>query len=239
MKTTTFIAILLTLITLLLVTAAATFFLWQGHQDLRRDIQLQQSEIEGHTTTINDLQTTAAAREMALATGEAALATRDAELSESQAALATREGELAEALATLEVTVTPDATATTASESPVADGPPQVEIVYPTMGTIVTTDTRLPVIAMGFASEGITRMELVVGDRPPAEVTFDDGRTFYIFRRTALNLQEGTLFITATITTSENVTETTSVGITINGVEQEEGSTQGFYSAPPVAARPN
>lgn len=237
MKTTTFIAILLTLITLLLVTGAAAFFLWQGHQDLQRDMQLQQSEIEGLTTTINDLQTTAAAREMALATGEAALATRDAELSDSQASLATREAELAEALATPEVTATPEATATPTSESSLVDGPPRLEIVHPTFGLIVNTETNLQVIAIGYAPEGIMGMELLVGDRQPFQVEFSDIDSYHVFRRNVSELEPGPLFITATVTTTNDVTETTSIRIFVEEAEQDVGA-QGLRSAP-VAARPN
>lgn len=234
MKSTSFIAILLTLITLLLVTGAAALFLWQGQQDLQRDIQLQQSEIQGHTTTINDLQTTAAAREMALATSEAGLATRDSELLAGQSLLATRDAELAEALATPDVTPT-----TTPSEAPPADGPPPLEIIHPTEGAIFTTEANLQVVAIGYAPEGLARMELAVGERAPFEQTFEDGDTYFVFRRTVFNLQPGTLFITATITTIDDETETASVRVIVReAAEPQDGNTQGWRSAP-VAARPN
>src|SRR5690606_32203169 len=107
-----------------------------------------------------------------------------------------------------------------------------------TEGAIVSTDSNLPVIAIAFAPEGLAHMEVVVGDRPPFETEFDSGETYSVFRRTVFNLDAGTLFITATVTTNDEQTETTSVRVVVREAEQEDGSTQGFRSAP-VAARPN
>lgn len=217
MKSTSFIAVLLTLLMLLLVTGAAAWFLFQGRADFERDMQLQQTELEGHVQTINDLQTTAAAREMVIATGEAQAATRDAQLSESEALLATREAELEAALAT---TAAPEPKPTLATEPAGSDGPPRLEIINPLFGATVTTDATLPVIIIASAEEGMEQLELVVGDRPPVSETFSEGETYAVFRRSIFNLDPGALVITATLTTAEE-TESTSVRIFVQDAATE------------------
>ena len=241
MKSTTFVAILLTLLTLLLVTGATVFFLWQGRQDMQRDVGLQQSEIEGQKQTIAQLQTTAAAREMGLATHEAAQATseavqatRDMELAQMQGLLATREAELAQVQAEAA-----DALATFQAQQEVGDGPPPLEILHPAFGASVNTDTLLPVIVVGSAADGISRMEVVVGDQEPIVREFANGETYYVFRRTISDLESGELVITATLTTGNNRTVQDSVRLFVNdtGIEEDGNGTQGLLGAT-VAARP-
>ena len=225
MKSTTFIAILLTLLTLLLIVGAAALFLLQGRQDMQTDALLLQSEIEGQNQTIAELQTTAAAREMALATAEAAVATRDAALAENQSVLATRETELAES----ESTAAAMAATLEAKEEAQA---PLVEIVSPQLGAVVTTDTALQVIVVGLSVQGVKRLDLAVGTR-----SFEipgNGEAYDVFNRSIPGLMPGTLVITATMTTDDSQTVQDSVRIVVRRAEppQESNDTQGRPSAP-------
>ena len=224
MKSTTFIAILLTFLMLLLVAVAAAFFLWQGQQDLRSDLQLQQAEINGQEQMINELQNTAAAREMAQSTDEARVTALETELLGAQDQLATRDAELAEALATLQAE--PEATNTPDAQPAPGQGPPPLEILFPTFGTTVSSDANLPIIVIAAAAEGIANIEVQVGDRPPLIETLDDDPSFAVFQRNIFNLQSGQLNITATVTTADGDREETSVRIFVNEAGAEESETE-------------
>lgn len=235
MKSTTFIAILLTLLTLLLVTGAAVIFLIQGQGAMQDQVLDLQGDIEQQERTFAELQTTAAAREMVLATSEAALETTEAELDESQALLATREAALAELEAAQE------AEAATAEAEPTArDEPSTVEIVSPQPGADITTDSALQIIVVGFSLDGIERLELMVGDRSQPFEHEADGETHIIFTRGVPNLSAGTLRITATLTTSANETVQDTVRVLVRDVEPEPDSddTEGAILAPVADSRP-
>lgn len=233
MKSTTFIAILLTLLTLLLVTGATAIFLIQGRGATQSQMLELQGDIEQQERTFAELQTTAAAREMVLATSEAALETSEAELNESRALLATREAELAELEAAQE-----DATATAEAEPTRRDEPPVVEIVSPQPGVNITTDSALQLIIVGLSIDGIDRLDLMVGDRP--FVLEADGETYRVFRRGVPNLTPGTLRITATLTTGSNETVQDTIRVLVREAEPEPNGngTEGAILAPVAAFVP-
>lgn len=217
MKSTTFIAILLTLLTLLLVTGATIIFLFQGRQEIQNQVMDLQSDIEQQERTFAELQTTAAAREMVLATSEAALTTTEAALNENQGVLATREAAFAALEAAQE-----DAAATAEAQPPERDEPPIVEIVSPQLGADVTADAVLQIIVVGLSTDGIERLDLMVGDR-----TFEheaEGETYRVFNRGVPNLSPGTLRITATLTTGANETVEDTVRVLVRSVEPEQNS---------------
>ncbi len=216
MKSTTFIALLLTLLMLLLVTGAAALFLWQGHRDLQSDVTRLELEVEGQMQEMNNLQTTAAAREMVIATAQAQATVLAAQAAEAEALLATREAELAEALAT------PAATARPTAGVEAGNGPPRLEILYPAFGTTIASDVNVLVIVIAAAEEGIASIEVQAGDRPPLSELFDDGETFAVFRRSFFNLEPGPRNITATLTTADGVSEETSIRIFVSEAQTDE-----------------
>lgn len=233
MKSTTFIAILLTLLTLLLVTGAAVIFLIQGQGAMQDQVLDLQGDIEQQERTFAELQTTAAAREMVLATSEAALETTEAELDESEALLATREAALAELEAAQE-----EATATAEAEPTARDEPSTVEIVSPQPGADITTDSALQIIVVGFSLDGIERLDLIVGDRLFEHEA--EGETHVIFTRGVPNLTAGTLRITATLSTGANEMVQATARVLVRDAEPEPDSneTEAAISAAVAAARP-
>ena len=227
MKSTAFIATLLTLLTLLLVVGAAALFLLQGWQKLQTDTRLLQSEVEGHNQTIVVLQTTAAAREMALATSGASLTTRDSELGQSQSLLATREVELEQGQAMLN-----DLAATLEAERElVSEEPPLLEIISPLNGAVITTDDALQILIAGGYSQGIDSLSIFVGDRSPTTIQ-NNGDAFRLFRHNVPGLVPGQLAITATLTTADNQTVSDRVRITVRSPEPQQDDTQGLISSP-------
>lgn len=233
MKSTTFIAILLTLLTLLLVTGAAVIFLLQGRGAMQSQMLELQRDVEQQERTFAELQTTAAAREMVLSTSEAARATTETALDENQALLATREAQVAELEAAQE-----EARATAEAEPTPRDEAPIVEIVSPQPGVDITADSALQIIVVGLSTDGIEGLELMVGDR-----SFEhdaDGETYRVFSRGVPNLTPGTLVITATLTTGANDLVQDSVRVLVRGGEPEPNGTdtEGSLSAPAAAFLP-
>lgn len=234
MKSTTFIAILLTLLTLLLVTGATIIFLVQGRQAMQNQVLDLQSDIEQQERTFAELQTTAAAREMVLATSEAARETSEAAFNESQTLLATREAALAELEAAQE-----EAAATVEAQPTPREEPPIVEIISPQLGTDVTADSVLQIIVVGLSTDGIERLDLMVGDRAFEHEA--DGETYRVFNRGVPNLSPGALRITATLTTGADETVEDSVRVLVRSAEPEQdgnNDTQGSISAPAAALLP-
>lgn len=229
MKSTTFIAILLTLLTLLLVTGAAIIFLIQGRGAMQDQVLDLRSDIEQQERTFAELQTTAAAREMVLATGEAARATTEAALDESQALLATREAELAEVEAAQQ-----EATATAEAEPTRPEEPSTVEIVSPQPGADITTGSALQIIVVGFSTEGIEQLELMVSDRSQPFEHEADGERHVIFTRGVPNLTAGALSITATLTTGANETVQDTVRVLVRDSAPEPDGNDGEEAAMPA-----
>lgn len=209
MKSTTFIAILLTFLMLLLVTGAAAFFLWQGQQDLQTELQLQQAELNSRVQTVNELQTTAAAREMDRATSEATIAGLEAQIVQAGAQLATSQAELATAQA-----ATPEAVETPTAQPGPVSGPPQLQILYPKQFASVTSDVGLLVIVIASTDQGISSVAVQLGERQPQVKTYD-GATFAIYEHSFPNIEAGTLEITAVMTSTTGTTEDTSLRVTV------------------------
>ncbi len=234
MKSTTFIAVLLTLLSLLLIVGATTLFLVQDRQEMQTDAFLMQAEIEGHNQTIIQLQTTAAAREMMLATSEALVTTRDAEVSQSESFIATQQAELEQQQTTLnelEDTLSGLEATLEAERALVSDESPLVQIVSPLNGAVVTTDNSLEILVVGGYSQGVDNVSILVGDRPSFTIQ-DNGEAFRLYQHSVPGLSAGLLVITATLTTVDNQTVSDRVRITVRDSEpqQDSNGTQGSVS---------
>ena len=241
MKQTGIIASLLTLLSLLLVVSAAVIFLFQDRQELRKESVRLQAEIADQNRTISQIQSTAAAREMALVTsqaraaiGEALAASNQAQAATSEAMLATRESEVARSqLAFERLMATRESEMATRSAQP-----PVVSIIRPLPEMVISEDDSLEIYVVAGHPEGIDHLRIVVGNRP---VTFqDDGEAYRVFDYRATLLSPGPLTITATITSANQLTASDVVNVTVSGEEPAggDGDTQGLHLRPPVAVRP-
>lgn len=242
MKQTGIIASLLTLLSLLLVVSAAVVFLFQGRQELRQENVRLQAEIADQNRTISQVQSTAAAREMVLVTSQSRAATREvlvatnqAQAATAEAMLATRENELAQSRLAIEeleeVAATREAEMATRSAEL-----PEVSIIRPLPETVISEDDALEIFVIAGHPEGIDYLRIVVGDRP---VNFQgDGEAYRVFDYRATLLSPGPLTITATITSTNQLTANDVVRVTVGGEQPSEGDTQGLQRQPPVAVRP-
>ena len=234
MKTTTFFAILLTLLSLLLVAGAASLFLLQGRGALEEEVRNLQDTVQNEGRTIDNLQATIEAQEAALTSSEATLASNEATLAETSLQLAAREDELNEALAALEAFE-----GTGVAQPPTTSEPPVIEIVNPQFGVPISSDAPLPIIVVAIAGEGVERIEIAVGDRERPFSESGNGEPFRVMRRNVFNLAPGSLMITATLTTVDNQVEQTTMQVIVSGEtpEEEAEDTQGLLSAPVVDLR--
>lgn len=233
MKQTSIIATLLTLLSLLLVAGAAVVFLLQGRQELRTDILLLESEIEGQNQMMAQIQTTAAAREMALSTSQALLSTSEIQRATSEALVATRENELAQSQQALDdLAATHEAVLQAQSVDP-----PWIDIVSPESDDVVDAETSLEIEVIASHRQGLQDLRLEVG---PHAITFQgNGDTFRLFPHTTSPLEPGALTITATVTAANEQTASDVVSITVRPrPDEDEQDAQSRWLLLPVAALP-
>ena len=234
MKSTTFVAVLLVLLSLLLVIGAATLFLLQGRRTLLEETESLESQLQSQNMTHSQLQTTVDAQAAALQTQEASLsqsllqlATRDAQLTEAQtAAEAATQGA---AQATLEATPTPE------PQVQEEGGPPVLDILSPTNGVSVASDSPIPLIVVAFTSMGVERIEVEISDRQETLTESGNGETYAVMNRRVFDPMPGPLTITATLTTIDSQSIHRSIQILVNSPAEPNGTeddTQGLLSAP-------
>lgn len=230
MKQTSIVAALLTLLSLLLVSGAAVVFLLQGREELRTENLLLQAEVEGQNRTIAQIQTTAAAREMALSTSQALLSTSETLRSTSDALVATRENELAQRQQALD-----DLAATHEAELQAQSvDPPWVDIVSPEPDDVVDAETPLEIEVIASHRQGLRDLRLEVGPHP---ITFPgNGDTFRHFPHTTSPLEPGSLTITATVTAANEQTASDVVSITVRPRPDEDEQDAQSRWLLPVAA---
>lgn len=229
MKSTTFIAVLLTLLSLLLIVGATALFLFQGRRELLNEINGLQDSILERDSNLDQLRVTVEAQ-------ESELQTRQATLDQSLLQLGARQNDLEEAQAALEALQ-----ATRAAETPPATSMPVVDILSPTGGISVSSDSELTLIVVAFAADGVERIDVEIGDNLGAFAQASDGEPYVVMRRLVSDLTPGNLTITATLTTSANQIQRSSIQIVVTEATPEPvetpEATQSLLAAPVAALR--
>lgn len=229
MKSTTFVAVLLTLLSLLLIVGAAALFLFQGRRDFLNEINGLQESILERDSNLDQLRTTVEAQ-------ESELQTRQATLDQSLLQLGTRQHDLEEVQAALEALQE-----TRAAETPPAPSMPVVDILSPTGGISVASDTELSIIVVAFAADGVERIDVEIGDNLGSFTQASDGAPYVVMRRLVSELTPGNLTITATLTTVDNRIQRSSIQIAVTEAtpepEETEEAPQGLHSAPVAELR--
>ncbi|MDX1662853.1 MAG: hypothetical protein R3272_03605 [Candidatus Promineifilaceae bacterium] len=196
MKNSSFIAILLTLIMLLLVAGGTIFFLFQSQQALETEVEQLTVEAADLDNAVAVFQAQAAAREVTIATLEATLSTREAE-----SALR----------------------ATTVAGAGIEE-PPFVEIAHPRSGAIVTADTLPEVLVFTGHPLGVVSAALLLDGQIVAEVESGPGeRNLVLTHSLAPPLAPGQHVLTATVTAANALTRSEAIIFTVLGPEGESG----------------
>ena len=206
MKSTTFVAILLTFLSLLLVLVAAVTFLWQGRQLAATRLSLLQEERAASEATATIVRSYLAAREEGLATAHALATTTAADLAQSQ-----------RAYLALEATSTAGRVERAALATRVASleavflQPPSVAIISPRPGPRLQEENPAgaeQIVVAGSHPQGISGLQLsLAGDQTSFAAS---GETFRVFSYTLpAPLSPGLYTVTATITATNNLTATT------------------------------
>ena len=202
MKSTTFTAIILTFLMLLLVLLGAITFLWQVRQELaaeRTRLRAEKAELQATATIVRSFLT---AREEGLATAQArgtaaAIDLAQAEAS-NQALEGTREGLLAER-ATL--------TARSASLDDLLFQPPSVAIIAPRPDAALPQGGDRQLVVAASHPRGLSALQLILGEQQ--EQLPAAGEPFRVFTYSLPSLlAPGPYTVTATITATNNVTAT-------------------------------
>lgn len=202
MKTSAFLATLLTFVMVILVLAAAIFFLWQGKQLLEGQVTTLEADIAGANSTATAVRAYGDARDAAAGTSEALRAT-------SEAARATTQTEFDSSMLTSEAVSLSRATlsAQNATQEAVLSAveKPYISFAYPDEGAVLSTSSGVQlVIAVGHpygidrvALEGLGDMVLLPGGSEPYRL--------YTHELEA-PLSQGTYTITATVTSRNQLT---------------------------------
>lgn len=203
MKSTTFVAILLTFLTLLLVLVAAVTFLWQGRQQAAERLTRLQQEKGELQATATIVRSYLSAREEGLATAQAQATVMTAELAVARAAYFDLEGTRMAVEAERE-----DLSTRVASLEAVFLEPPSVAILAPPPGTALPgiSEAGAEIVVAGSHPRGIGSLQLLLGD--DAMVFAADGEQFRVFSYTVPALAPGLYTVTATITATNNLTAT-------------------------------
>ena len=206
MKSTTFIAISLTLLMLLLVLVGALTFLWQDRQETVAETTRLYEERMSVAATATIVRSYLTAREEGLATAQSEGTAAAIDLAQARstnlALEGTREGLLAERsiLATR-----------AASLEAVLLQPPSVAIIAPRPGAAVFPERdgdEEPIVVAASHPQGIRALRLTLGAQQ--EQFAADGEPFRVFTYTLPSpLAPGIYTVTATITASNNLTATT------------------------------
>jgi hypothetical protein len=222
MKTSAFIATLLTFLMVILVLGAAVFFLWQGRQLLEGDVTSLSADIASANSTATAVRAYVDAREAALGTSEALRATSEEALATSQAELAgsqlTRDSislsraTLAAQNATQEALLAPMAT-------------PYVAFAYPDQGTTVTANSSMQVVIAVAHPSGIDRLAL---DGLGNTVLLPGGSEPYrvYSHRVEPPLTPGDHIITATVTSRNKESASNTLQFTVVGAPGLGGTPQ-------------
>ncbi|MDT8305417.1 MAG: hypothetical protein RRC07_05730 [Anaerolineae bacterium] len=225
MKTSAFIATLLTFLMVLLVLAAAVLFLWQGRQRLEEQVTGLETGVASAASTATAVRAYADAREAAAGTSEALLATSEAALATSQAEYDTSIM-TSEAVSHSRATLAAQSATQEAVLAPLAA--PYVSFAYPNDGTVFTTNSRVQlVIAVGHPY-GIDRLALYgLGDT----VLLPGGSDPYRVYNHQLDppLSQGSYTVTATITSRNQLSasDTLSFSVVPSATDSVQEETEG------------
>ena len=211
MKTSGFIATLLTFLMVILVLGAAVFFLWQGRQLLMNEVAGLASEVASAASTATAARAYGDARDAAAATSEVLRATSEAALATSQAGLASSE-QTRESMSLARATLLAQSATQEAMLGRLSF--PYVEFGFPEDGASVTANSSLQlVIAVGHPS-GIDRLALYgLGDT----VLLPGGSSpFRVYNhRLEPPLTAGIYTITATVTSRNQESASDTLSFTV------------------------
>ena len=229
MKSTTFVAILLTFLMLLLVLAGAITFLWQDRQEtaiVTTRLHTEKVDLEATATVVRSYLS---AREEGLATAQAEGTATALELAQAeannQALEGTREGLLAEqALMGTR----------TASLEEVLLQPPSVAIVSPRPDTVLLEEAASndeQVVVAASHPQGISTLRITLDGQQ--ERFAAAGEPLRVFTYTLPSpLAPGLYTVTATITATNNLTATATTTFRVLGGEDSGNPASGYLPRP-------
>ncbi len=222
MKTSAFIATLLTFLMVILVLGAAVFFLGQGRQHLERDVAMLATEVAGANSTATAVRAYVEARDADLGTSEAVRATAEAALATSEAdnesGLQTREA-MAASRATLVAQSATQEALLAALETPF------ITIAYPEDGATFTTASSILLVITAAHPQGVDRVALRGFGEPVLLPGGSDPYRVYNHRFSP-PLQPGDYTITATVTSRNQQTAADTLQLTVTASPQEASRTQ-------------
>lgn len=231
MKSTTFVAILLTFLMLLLVLAGAITFLWQDRQEtavVTTRLHTEKVDLEATSTIVRSYLT---AREEGLATAQASGTATALELAQAeannQALEGTREGLLAEQahMATR-----------TASLEEVLLQPPSIAIISPRPDTVLLEETASndeQVVVAASHPQGISALRITLGGQE--ERFTAAGEPLRVFTYTLPSPLAPDLYtVTATITATNNLTATATTTFRVLGGEDSGNPESGYLPLPGI-----
>lgn len=221
MKTSAFIATLLTFLMVILVLGAAVFFLWQGRQLLENDVAGLATEVAGANSTATAVRAYVDAREADHSTSEAVGATAEAALATSEAnyesGLQTRES-MAASRATLVAQSATQEALLAALETPF------ITIAYPDDGSTFTTASSILLVITAAHPQGVDRVALRgYGDPVLLPGGSDPYRVYN--HRFGPPLQPGDYTITATVTSRDQQTAADTLQFNVTAAPQEASQT--------------
>lgn len=225
MKNSAFIATLLTFLMVILVLAAAVFFLWQGRQGLEGEVASLETGVASGASTATAVRAYVDAREAAAGTSEALLATSEAALATSQADYDTSMM-TSEAVSRSRATLAAQSATQEAVLAPLAT--PYVSFAYPSDGTVFTTNSRIQLVITVGHPYGIDRLALYgLGDTVLLPGGSDPYRVYT--HQLEPPLTQGSYTITATITSRNQLSASDTLSFSVvpsatDSVQEEMGS---------------
>lgn len=237
MKTSAFIATLLTFLMVILVLGAAVFFLWQGRQLLEGDVASLSEEVASANSTATAVRAYVDAREADLSTTEAVRATTEAALATSEANYE-RSLQTAEAMAASRATLVAQSATQEAILAPLET--PYITIAYPEDGSTFTPGSSVLLVITAAHPQGVDRVALRgYGDM----VLLPGGSEPYRVYNHRLDppLQPGDYTLTATVTSRNQLTAVDTLHFTVAPPALEAGQAQALawlWGAKPAAYRP-
>jgi hypothetical protein len=220
MKTSAFIATLLTFLMVILVLGAAVFFLWQGRQILDGEVAGLETSIVSGNSTATAMRAYADAREAAAGTSEALQATSDAALATSEAAYETSML-TSEAVSLSRATLAAQSATQERILAPLSI--PYVTFARPADGAFFTTSNRVELIIMVGHPYGIDRVALYgLGDTVLLPGGSDPYRVYT--HQIEPPLTPGTYTITATITSRNQLTASDTLQFSVGPATTDSGS---------------
>jgi len=165
MKSTVFIAILLTFLMVLLVLSATMVFLWQGQQALLVEIETLEDDLATKESDQVRLGADRASESSALATNQANLATSQSALDRSEQETIDLEQELGAVSAALESALE---LANTPTPNAADLATPVIEYVSPQNGESFALNAPITIIVLVGQPGGIASIALRINDEPAA-----------------------------------------------------------------------